>query len=430
LPIAEPKITRTYTPELFTQGADPSATPECTALLNPERGVFQFRDLRRVGSLSELRSQGYTLIYGKILIDDYLDRDFDAALLSGLSSAFEAARQAGIKVLPRFHYSDAIGQPDAPLARVLEHIDSARPLLQDESPVIAAMHAGFVGAWGEWHSSTNGLTEPVARKSIFDALLAALPDTRMVLARRPSHKQVAYGGPLTQESAFTGSALARIGHLNDCFLASDSDSGTYAVAGEKDYAVADSAFVAVGGETCAVNPPRSECASALAELELHHFSFINTSYNTAVIDSWRAGGCWETIRCRLGYRFVLTGHDVPERVARGAVLAVAVRLVNDGYAPAYNPRPVFLVLDGATRHAGQVDADARRWAPGLDAEMCLGIRIPAELATGSYRVGLWLPDASDSLRDDPRYAIRLASGATWDEASGINWLDASITVTD
>jgi hypothetical protein len=430
LPIAEPKVTRTYAPQLFSSGADPSAEPECTGVINPERGIFQFRELRALGSVSGLRAQGYTLIYGKVLVNDYLDRDFDAALLSTLSSALSQTRQAGIKVLPRFHYSDAIDQPDAPLARVLEHIESAGPVLQGNSDVIAALHAGFVGAWGEWHSSTNALTDPAARKSIFDALLAVLPDTRMVLARRPSHKQIAYGGPLTEQTAFTGSPLARIGHLNDCFLASDNDSGTYQVPGEKEYAVADSAFTAVGGETCALNPPRSECASALAELELHHFSFINTSYNTAVIDSWRAGGCWDTIRCRLGYRLVITGHDVPVSVVRRAALGIAIRLVNDGYAPPYNPRPVFLVLDGPARLVGQVDVDPRRWAPDVETELCLGTMIPAELLPGNYRVGLWLPDASDSLSSDSRYAVRIASGATWDESSGINWLDAELAVTD
>gem|GEM_PF-3081965 len=36
------------------------------------------------------------------------------------------------------------------------------------------------------------------------------------------------------------------------------------------------------------------------------------------------------------------------------------------------------------------------------------------LRPGWYRVGLWLPDAGDSLRHHPAYAVRLANGdALW-----------------
>ena len=40
----------------------------------------------------------------------------------------------------------------------------------------------------------------------------------------------------------------------------------------------------------------------------------------------------------------------------------------------------------------------------------LDAALPEGLATGEYRVGLWLPDAAGSLRLDSRYAVRLANG--------------------
>ncbi|MCX7807831.1 MAG: DUF4832 domain-containing protein, partial [Deltaproteobacteria bacterium] len=63
-------------------------------------------------------------------------------------------------------------------------------------------------------------------------------------------------------------------------------------------------YVPVGGETCQPFPPRSECASALAEMEMHHYSFINRDYHPDVVASWRMGGCIDAIRKRLGYRLV------------------------------------------------------------------------------------------------------------------------------
>lgn len=87
-----------------------------------------FRDLRSLGDVSDLRADGYSLIYGKVLIDDYRDRDIDGALLDELTSAFATIRAAGLKVLPRVYYADDAESPDAPLERVLSHIEQLTPL--------------------------------------------------------------------------------------------------------------------------------------------------------------------------------------------------------------------------------------------------------------------------------------------------------------
>ncbi|HEY3500232.1 MAG TPA: DUF4832 domain-containing protein [Polyangiaceae bacterium] len=419
---------RSHAARLFSTGDDPSSDPECTELLNPERGLFRFLDLRSLGDVEELRAQGFTLFYGRVLLDDYRDRDLDASLLETLAESFGEARAAGVKALPRFYYADDGSSPDAPLERVLDHVARLAPLLREHSDVISALHAGFVGAWGEWHASTNDLTDPDARETIFDALLAALPASRMVLARRPSHKLAAYGGPLDAASAFQEDALSRVGHLNDCFLGSDDDVGTYQEPGEKAYAAEDSAYTAVGGETCALNPPRSDCASAESELALHHFSFLNVDYHTGVIDGWREQGCFERIRCRLGYRFALLAHAFPERAPAGSTLPFSLEIVNDGYARAYNPRPTRLVLDGPESVELDLPVDIRRWTPGEPSSHCLSVALPEALPPGSYRLGLAFPDPE--LLADARFAVRFSSGTTWDEARGVNWLDASLTITE
>jgi hypothetical protein len=419
-------VVKTLAPKLFSGGADPSGDPECTGILNPERGMFAFRDLRQLDDVTGLRARGFSLIYGQVLISEYRNRDLDQPVLDRLTAAFGAIRAAGLKVLPRIYYADGM-QPDAPLERVLAHIQQLTPLLRANADVIAVLHPGFVGAWGEWHSSTNDLTAAPARKQIYDALLAALPADRMTVSRRPSFKKDAYGGPLTEATAFSGQPLSRVGHLDDCFLASADDEGTYVLPGEQDYAVADSAFVPVGGETCAVNPPRSACPSTLTELARLHWSFLNEDYHPQVISGWKSGGCFPTIRCRLGYRILVLGHEVPARVNAGESLSLKVRLVNDGFGRMYNRRSLSLVLVGAQRHVLATEVDPRRWAPGQEVELCLSVRVPADAAPGSYQLGLWLPDAADALRMNPAYAVRL-SNAGWDAATGTNLLEASVVV--
>jgi hypothetical protein len=424
-------LVKTFMPKRFELGDDPSADPECIAILNPERGFRSTANLRAAHDFSGERDEGRSTVYGGILLDDYLDKDLDQELLDALSAHFAAARSAGVKLLPRFYYQADLspGSSDASLERALGHIQGLETLLTDNADVIAALHAGFVGAWGEWHGSTTSLHEEAPREQILAALLAALPESRMVLVRRPSFKSMAYaGGPLTEQSAFDGSDLARIGHLNDCFLASADDLGTYQEPGEKDYAVADSAFTAVDGETCAEAPPRSECAAAKAELALHHWSSLNIDYHEGVLDGWRSGGCFDEIACRLGYRLVVLGHRSPETALRGQSLAVELSLVNDGYARPYNQRPLELVLKGPETRAISLEVDARDFAPGEELTLCLAATLPADLATGTYQLGVALPDASPSLAGDERYAVRFANDVTWED--GVNWLDASVTITD
>lgn len=415
-------------PALFADGADPSGAPEC-AFLNPERGFHQFTDLRSLDAdtLEDAVAAGISVLYGQVLLTEFRDAPLDDAVLADVAAGFDLARAHGMKVVPRFHYSDAIDEPDADLTRVLGHIDQLAPLLQEHADVIVTLQAGFIGAWGEWHSSQNDLDAPAPRKQILDALLAALPTDRTVSVRRPSFKKDAYGGPLTADTAHDGSALARVGHVNDCFLASDDDEGTYQEPGEKDYAIADSMFVPVGGETCAVNPPRSECPAALAELELHHWTHLNAGYHPDVLEGWQQDGCYAEIACRLGYRLALVGLRWSASASAGGSLPVSIDLFNDGWAAPVNPRPLALVFDGPARvEVTASDFDLRTALAGETRTICVDAALPGDLPSGTYRIGLRLADPAPTLADDPRQAIRLANAGEWSE--GVNWFDASFEV--
>lgn len=418
------------TPALFGAGADPSTSPSC-AIVNPERGLHGFVDLRALddATLAAIQADGRSVVYGRVLLPEYRAAPLDDAVLAQVAAGFDRVRERGMKVVPRFHYSDAIDEPDAELARILGHIEQLAPLLQQHADVILTLQAGFIGAWGEWHASQNGLDAPGPRKQILDALLAALPASRTISVRRPSFKQEAYGGPLTQATAHDGSALARLGHVNDCFLASDDDFGTYQSPGEKDYAIADAPFVPVGGETCAVNPPRSDCPSALAELALHRWTHLNSAYHPDVLAGWQQEGCYGEIACRLGYRLAVVGLRWAASGSPGGVVPVAFELVNDGFAAPTNARPVTLVFDGPARIEVPVDGfDLRTALPGETRSVCADARLPEDAAPGTYTIGLRLADPAPTLADDPRQAIRLANDAGVEWSGGVNWFEATVEV--
>jgi hypothetical protein len=398
-------------------------------LLNPERGLYDLVNLESGDGLDDLRSKGRTLAYAPVRLDAFRNRPLAKDFLRALDEGFARVRAAGIKVILRFAYNDCFC-PDAPKERILAHIAQLGPTLAKHADVIAVLQAGFIGAWGEWHTSTSGLDNAEDQRAVLSALLAVLPKTRSVQVRTPMAKSGMLGAALTEDEAFGGSDRARTGHHNDCFLASESDFGTYAgpVDKWKSYVAAEGQFVPIGGETCALNPPRSSCATATTEMSTMHWSFLNALYHPDVLASWEEGGCLPEVRRHLGYRFALVNAVLPKAVRPGGLLRLEVRVRNDGYAAPYNARPVLVVLEsGATRLVARLEkVDPRHWHS--EASFKARLRIPFGIVPGDYRLALWMPDEADTLRERPEYAVRLANRGTWDSTHGDNVLAQAIRV--
>ena len=401
----------------------------------PERGFTGYIDLVDTDEdLSSVVEAGDTLVWAGVHLDDYADADLPAALLDAISAGFGRVRDAGLKAVLRFSYNDGpIGAADAPLARIEGHLAQLAPILAENADVIAVMQAGFIGAWGEWHSSTNGLDTQENRAAVLAAVLDALPASRMAAVRTPEFKEEIFpGGPLTEATAFTGTDAARVGQHNDCFLASDDDEGTYddPIEDWKDYVAAEGQYTPVGGETCATNPPRSECASALEELARLHFTYLNDGYHPDVLASWVDGGCMDEIRRRLGYRFVLTDAAWTARVRPGGKLHVVARVENRGFAAPFDARPLLAVLSdgGGGRWVAALPDDVRRWAAGDTAEVDAVIALPLDVPAGIYSLALALPDAAEALAARPEYAIPFASEGVWDAAAGANVLTDELEI--
>jgi hypothetical protein len=384
-------------------------------VLNPERGFVVDIDLVGGRDFSHVRGQGFTLGYAGVRLDAYRYGALPADLLAALDAGFEAVRDAGIKVILRFVYNHDDRGADAPKDRILEHIAQLQPVLHANADVIAVVDAGFIGAWGEWHSSTHGLDNQRDRGDVLWALLTAVPPARSVTVRSPIYKALAYGAPLADANAFDGSHPSRVGHLNSCFLASDTDLGTYQdpIDDWKQFVAHDGRFTPVGGETCRLNPPRTDCATATAELRRLHWSFLNSIYHRDVLETWRAQGCHDEIARDLGYRIELVSASFDDRVAPGGVLRVTIRLANTGYAAMFNWRPVYVTFDD---QVAATPIDPRRWEPGREITISAKLRIPATSRPGPHRLGLWLPDADPRLGTPARvdaYSVRFAN-TRWD----------------
>lgn len=406
---------------------------------NPERGFYRASPdtLDRLDRawLDRIYAEGTRLAYARIDLSAYRGAPLPAAYLDALARGFATARASGVKLIVRATYNYPRGETgyqdaqDAPLAVVLGHIGQFKPVFAANEDAIAFVQAGFIGAWGEWHTSSNGLTTPENRARIRDALLDAVPAGRFVQFRYPPDL-IAWSPSPPPEGL-------RTGFHNDCFLASQTDVGTFPEeAGPRARMRAQIAAITTvapfGGETC--NPaddpgarPRTSCADVSREGAAFHLSYLNADYYRRLFhDRWEREGCIAEVRRRMGYRLAFE-KAVIGPAARGALWSGSVTIRNEGWARVSNARDLHIVLlaPGGQSWRLPLAVDARTWLPGSTTRIPFSQPLPADLPDGSYELALALPDSSPALREDGRYAIRPANnddralGQRWDPALGV-----------
>ena len=420
-------------------------------IANPERGFYKHTETHSTGysNLSQSTLTSYrtnsniSLILRVFYLENFVNSSISSAYLTSMQADFVKIRAAGLKCIVRFAYADHNdpGVPhDATKARILAHITQLQPILQANSDVISVMQAGFIGSWGEWYYTDNFGMTPTAtdyinRKAVVDALLLAVPN-RMAQIRTPSLKMNIFNSttPLSLTQAYTATNIARVGHHNDCFLASSSDYGTYKnIATEYPYLEQETKYLPMGGETCAVNAPRSQCATAMLEMAKFHWSYMNIDYNENVISAFQSDNCFTSMQNRLGYRFELVSGSFANTAAIGTAMPVTIKIKNTGFATPFNARTAYVVFRNSVTNAEYrvaLNSKPRVWNAATTTTISQNITVPNNMVAGSYKLYLAIPDADAALAIRPEYAIRMANGGTvWDAAKGYNNLLHTLTVT-
>ena len=405
--------------------------PSDNIIFNPERGFYTQLTSQAEKSpltldiLKEIKSKGQSLILRMYYLKKFRDKKLSKAELDLVRNDFKVLRKAGMKEIVRFAYSQKIGKPDAPLSIILKHIQQLKSILRANSDVIAVMQAGFIGAWGEWHSSTNGLDTNTNRKKILFAVLNALPKTRMVQVRTPHFKREIFNRktPLAKQEAYSETMYSRVGHHNDCFVADWSDYGTYTdTVEEKNYLAHDCMYVPMGGETC--NPcSYSDCGNTIYQMKRLHWSFINSGYHPIVIRGWKSGECINVIKKEIGYRLELLSGEYSDSLKPGEAFKYNIKLTNTGFASLYNPRNVELILKNYTnsqKYAVKLPVDPRFWKSGDTLDVKGRVGVPLNIFSGEYSVYLNLPDPEPLLHNRPDYSIQFANKNTWERNTGYN----------
>lgn len=455
--------------------------------VNPERGWYRYSETRSgnytpldFATISGYRllhtpfSANYSiyssLVFRYFFLEDFKNGPISAAYLSAVEADFATARAAGVKLIPRFAYTDEVDDScgtsfcppygDASKEIVLQHIEQLKPILQENYDVILSVQMGFIGIWGENYytdffgdASQSPFTLSSAnwadRKEVLDSLLRVLPISRNVQVRYPQMKQKAVYGvnapitsaPLTMSEAYSGLDKARIGFHNDCFVASSDDFGTYndydnAVSDTsilKPYKAADSQFVFSGGETCfasSFSTCDAQGGHVLKDMARLHYSYLNADYNNTVNNTW-INDCLDSVKTSLGYRLSLVDATFDNSASIGESFSFDFNIRNSGFSAPNNERDVILVMINGNNQEQwefKVDVDPRYWFQGMH-YFSSSVCIPECITPGNYDLYLKLSDPAPKIANNILFNIRLANQNTWDASTGINDLEHSLLIT-
>ena len=447
-------------------------SPSTELLPNPEQGWFIYSETTwgaggagwKALDLAELQSRrtksetvnGYSvpprsLLFRYVIMSGLRDQDtLPQAFLDAVAADFATARQAGVKLIIRFCYSNdgetgSNAHTDGPYgtdttpARTLGHVAQLKPTIQSNKDVIHAVQAGLIGTWGEWYYSDNwgnkgSLT--AAQWNDRARLVTALLDWGVdyVLLRYVGVKR-----RYIREGSGTGwtapsDAAERLGFHNDAFQASGDieDWGTFSTFADGMTAAEARAYLAdetarpvpMVGETAGVSS-RSGYAATAQSLAEHHWSGLNPNYHGDVLASWSSTQKDEVAR-KLGARLVLESATLPSAGVDGATSTVTLRIANNGWGAPLQDRPLQVVFkDGSTVVRRTLSRSVSSLSPGQHT-ITENVQLPS--APGTYTIHLALPDRSSSLASRPEYAFQLAStGVSW--ADGMNGLGVTTLVS-
>ncbi len=408
---------------------------------NPERGFYSTIETHSANgtiiseaSINAIRKQGRSLFLLEFYLTNYVETDIAEDYLETIRKKFQSLRNGGMKCILRFAYSngfDASDKPwDASVEQVSRHVAQLRPLIQEYYDVIMVVQAGFIGSWGEWYY-TDHFGALSARRDLINALLEAVPADRQIELRTPSYKMrmfdYALEDTLTRAEAHQHSAKARLGGHNDCYLSSANDVGTFVGTKDRQYWEAETKYTIMGGESCELTQychcnGTEKYRGAIKDLAAQHFTYLNSGYHQSVLSRWRDEGCMEEIQKRLGYRFVLQEGQFTKEPKAGEPFRIVLKIHNDGFASAMNPRDAEFVLtsqDGGIIKTYTIDSDPRFWMPDETIEIDQTITLPSGLS-GEYTLSMNLPDPCETLHNNPLFSIRLANENTWQEETGFN----------
>lgn len=403
-------------------------------------------------------NDGITLVQQYIYLTKWVNTELDEEALNNVRSVFDLVKRNGLKMILRFAYNweglnTSAGESEK---WILRHIEQLTPIFQEYIGQIASLQIGFIGAWGEWH--TSPLTEDLeAKTDIVQALLSSLPEPYCLEIRHPMHKN-----KLELKNILD---YNRIGYANDYFTAGEHEKaeGNDFVPGTDEYLqiikeVNECNFYVSGempydedtefGLKKILTPSK-----VLRILKEHKYSAFDITQNFELnIENLKnkkiyssllqnmgisydkryfldgngkevVRSYFDFIRDHLGYRLGVQPDPIVQ--IKDNKIEYDIKITNTGFATVVNPKEFYMVLITENNQIKEfkLDINMREWYPSLIGEGQLKEYelkgyLPLDGVKGKCLVGIWIPDVNSSIKYDARYDIRLAE---YDEVR--HWMD-------
>ncbi|MBH5329939.1 DUF4874 domain-containing protein [Eikenella sp. S3360] len=315
------------------------------------RGFYRYgKDPAKItdADLERAYRDGYRLMYMPADLSQWRNQDLPLSYLNALDQGL--AKMKNVNAILRFSYDYTAAGQDTNLAQVQRHIEQLRPILAKNRDNIYVWQAGFIGAWGEWHSSSNKLNTDQNKAEVFRALLNA--NNNGIHAKL----QLRYPSDLMnfQRNSSLPQGAASTGLHNDCFMAGTHDIGTYSPRGGyspetlRSFARDNTVHHIFGGETCKPQAgARTSCADILREGPEYHVSYLNYDYHKTFIGNWESGSCMTEVRKRMGYRYVVEELSAYPDKQNGNIIHWSAKIANRGWANAPDwGYKLYLVVNG------------------------------------------------------------------------------------
>ncbi len=424
---------------LLSDTAFPTLTIEFTEessinILNPDRGFYdadyELNKNKDYNMFEGAIASGYHLVYAPINLEEYnTTAVLPQELIETINKNLNDANSTGVKLILRVKYRSGLNGYDPSKGIILDHLEQLKPMLQLHKNIISVIQAGTIGAWGEWHGFTGDYADSDVeykenRRAIISKLVDIFPD-KYIQIRTPMHKELLYGssidyadesndGKITPDIAFTNDIKAKLGHHNDCFLASETDMGTYPsdnIDFWKAYVVNDTKYSPVGGETCEDASTFTTCTNAVNELKKFQYSYINHAYHPDVIQRWQDEGCYQEINENVGYRLVAKELSIQQNTD---MLKLLLSIENKGFASPYIKSDVYFVLkNGEYTYIFGQNIDLRTFYPQETKSIKSNLSLDG-LQSGDYCLYIGIGKNYS--------AIRLSNSNIWEESSKTNKL--------
>ncbi len=381
--------------------------------------------------------------------NNYLPPLFDGVspqILVNLADGLSQIRQAGLKVVLNFTYNWPCTDTtdpnckypgnDAPLDVIQQHMLQIAPIVLANADIVAGLHAGFMGQWGEWHSSTSGNDNTTAHNLFLDQFISVFGKTPINLEVRYPYTILDYAQYRFGSAAPDMARQLPLGIHDDEFGSNSGDGGTFLPAtypGAVAYSNCDlinTARIAAQFNTLSAEMTEPYTNDTLCRetyprgdfLEFAQRSWLTSLHLGFPAKAWQdwhgtgAGGHrYHHIIRTVGPHLALDSATIVE-LAGQPVLMATIR--NGGTATIARSRPLQLVVTGGTTtQTLATGADLT----GVPAGGSMNIEVPLGTALaqpGTYTLSLAAPDPG--LPANPLYALQLENVGTWNPATGDN----------